>query len=172
MTASPTDVRDLLRRMFDALSACDETALAEVIHPEATNREAVREPLDCRGSGPAAFAATARWLTAAHSGLRWDVQEVVQERDLVVAHTTMSGTQTGPFVVYTADGAIDTVFPPTGRAFAAPQTHWLRIVHGMVVEHWANRDDMGMAKQLGWVPPRPAYLAKMVLATRRARAAA
>lgn len=172
MTASSTDVRDLLRRMFDALSACDETALAEVIHPEATNREAVREPLDCRGSGPAAFAATARWLTAAHSGLRWDVQEVVQEGDLVVAHTTMSGTQTGPFVVYTADGAIDTVFSPTGRAFAAPQTHWLRIVHGMVVEHWANRDDMGMAKQLGWVPPRPAYLAKMVLATRRARAAA
>lgn len=172
MTASSTDVRDLLRRMFDALSACDEAALTEVIHPDATNREAVREPLDCRGRGPAAFAATARWLADAHFGLRWEVREVVQEGDLVVAHTTMSGTQTGPFVVYTAEGAIETVFPATGRTFAAPQTHWLRLADGMVVEHWANRDDMGMAKQLGWVPPRPAYLAKMVLATRRARSAA
>ncbi|MFB9740080.1 ester cyclase [Pseudonocardia sulfidoxydans] len=172
MTASSTDVQDLLRRMFDALSACDEAALAEVIHPDATNREAVREPLACRGRGPAAFVATARWLATAHSGLRWEVREVVQEGDLVVAHTTMSGRQTGPFHVHTADGAIETVFPATGRAFAAPQTHWLRLVDGMVVEHWANRDDMGMAKQLGWVPPGPVYLAKMVLATRRARAAA
>jgi hypothetical protein len=41
-----------------------------------------------------------------------------------------------------------------------------------VIEHWANRDDIGTATQLGWVPPSPAYLVRMALATRRARRAA
>ena len=40
---------------------------------------------------------------------------------------------------------------------------------GKVAEHWANRDDLGMGQQLGWNPPTPLYLARMLLATRRAR---
>ena len=31
----------------------------------------------------------------------------------------------------------------------------------MIVEHWDNRDDLGMARQLGWIPPTLAYLLKM-----------
>jgi hypothetical protein len=45
----------------------------------------------------------------------------------------------------------------------------MRVRDGMVVEHWANRDDQGMAMQLGWVPPTPRFLVKTALATRRAR---
>ena len=41
-----------------------------------------------------------------------------------------------------------------------------------MIEHWANRDDQGTAMQLGWIPPSPWYLAKMALATRRARKSA
>ena len=33
----------------------------------------------------------------------------------------------------------------------------------------ANRDDLGTAAQLGWTPPSPLYLVRMLLATRRAR---
>jgi hypothetical protein len=40
-----------------------------------------------------------------------------------------------------------------------------------VIEHWANRDDRGMGEQLGWTPPSPVYLVRMLLATRKARAA-
>ena len=39
----------------------------------------------------------------------------------------------------------------------------------MVIEHWANRDDLGNATQLGWIPPTPIFLLRMLLATRRAR---
>ena len=39
---------------------------------------------------------------------------------------------------------------------------------GVIVEHWANRDDLGMARQLGWIPPSPAFLFKMARAKRRA----
>ncbi|MBA2552761.1 MAG: hypothetical protein H0V10_03500 [Geodermatophilaceae bacterium] len=40
---------------------------------------------------------------------------------------------------------------------------------GKVIEHWANRDDLGTSMQLGWTPPTPWYLVRMLLATRRAR---
>jgi hypothetical protein len=70
-------------------------------------------------------------------------------------------------VVYTDDGTVDSVFPPTGRTFAITQSHWFRMRDGRILEHWANRDDLGMARQLGWVPPTPAYLLKMALAKKR-----
>ena len=39
----------------------------------------------------------------------------------------------------------------------------------MIVEHWDNRDDLGMASQLGWIPPTPAYLFKVARAKHRAK---
>lgn len=63
---------------------------------------------------------------------------------------------------------MDTVFPPTGKTFTVTQSHWFRIDGGQIIEHWANRDDIGMSKQLGWIPPTPAYLVKMARAKRRA----
>jgi hypothetical protein len=57
----------------------------------------------------------------------------------------------------------------TGRTCAVTQSHWFRIEDGKIIEHWANRDDLGMAKQLAWIPPTPAYLFKMVGAKRRAK---
>ena len=87
----------------------------------------------------------------------------------MVIHCTMSGRHVNPFVAYSRDGSVDEAFPPTGERFATTQTHWLRIADGKAIEHWANRDDLGMAKQLGWVPPTPRYLLRMALAKRRAR---
>ena len=141
----------------------------EVVHPEAVNREAAAEPPPCRGRGPAAFHATALWLRAAYSDLAWEVHDVVADGDLVVVHTTVSGRQVGTFVGYGPDARPTQAFPPTGRRFAVTQSHWFRMRDGLVVEHWANRDDLGMATQLGWTPPAPLYLVRMLIATRRAR---
>ena len=94
---------------------------------------------------------------------------MVAEDDLVVVHCTMTGRHVRTFVAYDADARVADAFPPTGKRFASTQTHWLRIADGMLIEHWANRDDMGMAMQLGWAPPSPAYLVRMALAKRRAR---
>ena len=41
------------------------------------------------------------------------------------------------------------------------QSHWFRLEDGRIIDHWANRDDLGMARQLGWIPPSPAFLFKM-----------
>ena len=147
-----------------SLSDFEELYTADVL-----NREAEAEPPDTRGVGPAAMYATAQWLRRAFSELAWEVHEVVEDGDLVVVHTTMSGRQTGPFVAYGPDARVKVVFPPRGRRFAVTQTHWFRMREGKVAEHWANRDDLGVGQQLGWNPPAPLYLIRMLLATRRAR---
>ena len=145
--------------------------LEAVYTADAINREAVDEPPEARGVGPTAFYATARWLRGAFSELAWEIHDVVHDGDLVVVHATMSGRQTGPFTAYGADAKIKVVFPPRGRRFAVTQTHWFRMRDGKIAEHWANRDDLGMGEQLGWTPPTPLYLARMLLSRQRARRA-
>ncbi|MFD6161906.1 ester cyclase [Nocardia sp. NPDC060256] len=147
--------------------AIDE--FAALIHSQAVNREAVAEPPACRGRGPQAFFASAQWLRSAYADMSWEVHEAVSDGGLVVLHTTMSGRQVGAFVAYDAEGKVAQAFPATGRQFAVTQTHWCRISDGQLIEHWANRDDLGQAMQLGWTPPSPAYLVRMLRATRRAR---
>ena len=43
------------------------------------------------------------------------------------------------------------------------------MAEGKVIEYWANRDDLGMAQVLGWTPPTPVDLVRMLLARCRAR---
>jgi predicted ester cyclase len=140
----------------------------QVVHPDAVNREAAAEPPECSGCGPAAFYATALWLRSTFAELAFDIHEVAVDGDLIVVHNTMSGRQTGVATIY-AGGRVKQAMPATGRVFASTQTHWLRLRDSMVIEHWANRDDIGTAEQLGWVPPSPWFLIRSALATRRAR---
>ena len=91
----------------------------------------------------------AQWLRAAFAGLRLGVHDIVGEDDLVVVRCTMSGRHTGDFAGYDLEGRVAEAFAPTGATFATKQAHWLRIRDGQAVEHWANRDDLGTAEQLG-----------------------
>jgi predicted ester cyclase len=165
------DTRTAIRSMH-LMASGDLADMKAVFTADAVNREAETEPPDTRGVGPAAFHATARWLRAAFSELAFEIHDAVQDGDLVVVHSTMSGRQTGPFVAYGPDAEITAVFPPLGRPFAVTQTHWFRMRDGKVAKHWANRDDLGMGQQLGWTPPTPLYIARMLLARRRMTRAA
>lgn len=139
-----------------------------VIHPDAVNREAVAEPPAARQQGPAAFYAAAVWLRSAFSDLRFEVHEAVEQGDMVVLHSTMFGRHTGDFVTYRPDATVEAAMPPTGKTFAVSHTHWFRVRDGLVIEHWANRDDLDMAKQAGWIPPSPRFLLRAAIAKRRA----
>ena len=126
------------------------------------------QPPSSRVPGPACFYSTALWLRAAFAGLHYDIHHAVATGDLVAVNSTMNGRHVEPWAVYADDGTIDTVFPPTNKIFAMTQSHWFKIKDGVIIEHWANRDDLGTARQLGWIPPTPIYLVKMALAKRRA----
>jgi predicted ester cyclase len=155
-------------RAIHAMAAGDRADFDLLYHPRAVGRE-VGPPPSSRVPGPAGFYAIALWLRAAFADLRYDIHHTTAEGTLVAVNSTMNGRHVAPWTVYTGDGEMDTVFPPTGKAFAATQSHWFRIEDGQIIEHWANRDDIGMAKQLGWIPPTPAYLLKTARAKRRAR---
>jgi len=166
----PTDaVRDLVHRSFRLMEVWDDEEAARLIHPESVNHEAVAEPPAARGRGPQAYRATYDWLHGAYADVRWTVHDVVAEGDLAVARVTMTGRHVGPFTVFSPDGVLDQVFAPTGRTFEVTQMHMYRLRDGAIADHWANRDDLGQARQLGWVPPTPAFLLRGALLKRRLR---
>lgn len=171
-TISRTHLAGVAERAIRAVLGGSVADLAALVHPDAINREAITEPPATRGVGPAAFHATGEWLRAAFSDLVWTTVRDVVEDDLVVTYGMLSGRHTGDFVVWTPGGAVERAFAPTGKTFAVRQAHFQRIADGLVIEHWAVRDDQGMALQLGWVPPTPAFLLRCYRATKRARRAA
>jgi predicted ester cyclase len=139
-----------------------------LVHPEGIDREASGPPAT-GGTGPAAFHALALWLRGAFSDLRWDVHDMAADSDLIAIHSTWSGRHVRPFVTYDDAGTVTQAMPPTGKTFAATQSHWFRLADGKIIEHWANRDDLAMAQQLGWIPPSPGYLIRMALTKYHAR---
>jgi predicted ester cyclase len=163
-----TDQELVAVRSIHAMAHGSRAEFDELLHPAAVDRENVVQPPSSRVPGPAGFYSTALWLRAAFADLRYDIHHVVANGDLVVVNSTMNGRHVAPFVVYTAEGEVDAAFPATGKSFSITQSHWIRIEDGKLIEHWANRDDLGQARQLGWMPPTPAYLFRMVRAKRRA----
>ncbi len=170
--AAMTSLHTLATSAVVAMATGTRADIEGIVAPSAINHEAKAEPPACRVPGPSGVYATAEWLRAAYSELAFDVHTVVSEGDLVALHCTMRGRHTGTFVTYRADGEVGDAFPATGRTFVVTQTHWLRFAGTKVIEHWANRDDIGQALQLGWVPPTPLFLIRMAVAKWRARRAA
>lgn len=160
--------RSVALRSIEIMADGGRPDFNEVVAPGAVNHDAHVEPPACRVGGPEGFHATAVWLRAAFADLDHRVEHAVAEGALVVVDTTMSGRHVGPFVLYDAEGTVDTVWAPTGKTFAVRQSHWLRVADGLVIEHWAVRDDLGQGFQLGWVPPSPRYLLRCARAKRRA----
>ena len=155
-------------RSIHTMAAGDRAAFDPLYHPRAVDRENRIQPPSSRVPGPACFYSTALWLRAAFADLHYEIHHAVADGNLVAVNSTMNGRHVAPWAVYTDAGTVDTVFPPTSKTFAMTQSHWFLMEDGQIIEHWANRDDLGMGKQLGWIPPTPAYLARMAWAKRRA----
>ncbi len=162
----------LVVRSIHAMADGERQEFATLYHPAARDQENRVQPPTSRVPGPDGFWSTASWLRAAFAGLHYEIHHTMADGDLVAVNSTMCGTHSAPWVVYTAQADIDTVFPATGRTFRASQSHWFRLQDGLICEHWANRDDLGMARQLGWVPPTPLFLIRMAAARHRARRSA
>jgi predicted ester cyclase len=89
--------------------------------------------------GPDGAKAVLRWLRGAFDDLSYEVHDAFADGDRVAIRLTTRGTHTGEFMGK----------PPTGKRFESDAIHLYRIESGKLAEHWAKRDDLGMAKQLG-----------------------
>lgn len=138
----------------------DVALAAACVHPEHVNQEAPDHPPAAQRPGIAGFLATSAWLRLAFSDLRFEVHDMVAEGERSIAYVTMSGRQTGPFVIF-PPGARPLAFPPTGARFAVRQCHLFTIRDGLHLEHAAVRDDLAMMTQLGHLPPSPRVAARM-----------
>jgi len=67
---------------------------------------------------------------------------LIGEGDLVAQHLTLHGTHRASTMPLLADA------PVSGRPTAWTFIHIWRVVDGMIVEHRACRDDMGLLEQL------------------------
>jgi predicted ester cyclase len=148
MTISITDARTLVEARFAEMASGDLASFERAHHPTARDR-APGGPPACSTPGAEGFHAGALWLRGMFSELAWDVHEAIAQNDLIAAYTTMRGRHTGPLTAYSPDGHLVRDVPATGKGFAVTQTHWYRHLDGLIVEHWANRDDIGMLRQLG-----------------------
>lgn len=127
---------------FRLIETGDAELARQIIAPDYVNQEADDDPEDSerRHRGPAGFLATSQWLRAAFSDLRFELQEVVAEDDVVIAAATMTGRHSGVF------NGIE----PTGRPISHQQAHFFTLADGQISRHRAVRDDLGLLRQLGW----------------------
>jgi len=79
---------------------------------------------------------------AAFPDVHVDVKEVVAEGEFAVFRDVVNATSRGEFMGV----------PPNGKRLQWTEIHFLRIVDGKIVEHWANFDQVGILRQLGVIP--------------------
>ena len=139
--------KELVRRHFEEiwnrkdLAAADELMAQDYLeHAVALFGQA--EPGGV--NGPAATRETAQWLLAQFPDLQMTIEAMVAEGDTVAVRVLSEGTNLGP---------LNGVMPPTGKRFAARQSHWFRVENGKLAEHWATREDLVAMLQLGVVQP-------------------
>jgi predicted ester cyclase len=80
-----------------------------------------------------------------------EIVDMVTQGDTVIVRIMVSGTHEGVGKIPVNGGLLVGV-EPTGRHFEVQQIHWYKLRDERIVEHWANRDDIGMMQQLGLLP--------------------
>lgn len=134
------------RRIWEEIVPnADLNGLSDVIAENSIDHSARPDELQ----GLAGVQQTVLWLGRVFSDQRWEIRQVICERDLVVVYCTLYGRHTGDMMG----------IPPTNREIAMDYVHILRFSDGKAVEHWGVRDDMALMRQLGALPARPAAVA-------------
>jgi predicted ester cyclase len=135
----------VIRKMFAAVERDGLTAQATFFADRLTNhgmpvdRDSVRVILQD--------------IATTFSDANFEMMNIIAEADWVVVQCLLRGTHSGvgehPFV---HDGLLTGV-PPTGKSICVQHIHMFRLQDGQIVEHWANRDDVLMMRQLGLFAP-------------------
>jgi predicted ester cyclase len=88
-----------------------------------------------------------------------EIIDMVADHDVVVTRNRVSGTHKG-VAKRAVNGGMLVGVQPTGKRFEVQHIRWYKLRDGKTVEHRAVRDDIGMMRQLGLLPPAPTFAPK------------
>jgi lactoylglutathione lyase len=136
MTRSPPrDPRHVVEELFRRRRAADYTVLDDLIATDMVNHAAGPQ-------GREGLKTILRTIEADLGPTELEQHHLICEGDFVVQHVTLHGKHRASTMPLLA-GA-----PVTGRPAEWTFIHIWRVVDGMLVEHWACRDDLGLLEQL------------------------
>lgn len=129
--------KDIVRRQFELLNSGDAKGAAALWAKEAFNHG--------RKVDPGQVGLVYEGLSSLQE--KHTIHEMVAEGEWVTVRTTCEGVHAAKARV---NSGIFADFEPTGRKYEVQHIHMFRIVDGKIKEHWANRDDLGAARQVGF----------------------
>jgi predicted ester cyclase len=133
----------LIRRVVEAHNRHDWQAAAASFSPDATNHG--------RPAGRAGMERIYQDIYATFPDFHFELELLLADGDWVTAYYTMSGTHLGAPQLPVFGGLLHGV-KPTRRRVIVPNIHLYRIEAGLIIEHRAVRDDLGMMQQLNLLP--------------------
>ncbi len=139
---TPAQNKETTKKVLAAIDAGDLLTFSKYVSP--TIVEHMPMPPDVPGSTD--FEKVKNLLAGYHAAFpdsKTTVMNIVAEGDMVIVHSTWTGTNTGSFM-----GA-----PATNKAVSIDQVDIVRFdASGKGVEHWAVIDQLTMLQQLGMIP--------------------
>ena len=132
---SARSARDTIEVFARRQAAGDDTVLDDLVAEDMVNHAA----------GLQGRSGLARILSMIDNDLgpvTVEQHHLVGDGDIVAQHLTLHGTHRASTMPLLADVS------PSGRPAAWTFIHMWRVADGMIVEHWACRDDMGLLDQL------------------------
>ncbi len=79
------------------------------------------------------------------------IEDIAASGQTVVVRCRFRGTHHG-IGRLPVNGGLMIGVPPTHRQMDVQHIHWYVLKDGLIVEHWASRDDIAMMQQLGLLP--------------------
>ena len=135
--------QEVIRRYLEHINRGDAKAAAAEYATDAKNfgRPVGREGIETRLQD--IFTTFPDW--------HMEILETTAAGEVVVVRCKVSGTHRG--VGTMPLNGMPVGVAPTGKRFEVTHMHWHTLRDGKIVEHYANRDDLGMLRQLGLLPP-------------------
>jgi lactoylglutathione lyase len=131
--------KDIIEEMFRRQAAGDDTAIDDLVAEDMVNHAA----------GPQGREGLKLILNIIDNDLgpvSVEQHHLIGDGDLVAQHLTLHGTHRASTMPLLADTEV------SGRPTAWQFIHIWRVADGLVVEHWACRDDMDLLNQVRGSP--------------------
>jgi steroid delta-isomerase-like uncharacterized protein len=145
--------RQLVIRHYDLMNSGKWKEAAEMFAPDVRHHFGSWEAGQERTvQGQAAMAGNLEDLYRTFPDWKMEILDMVADSVSVVVRCRVSGTHQG-LSSTRMNGGYYMGVKPTGKHFVVQHIHWYKIRDGKIIDHYANRDDLGMTRQLGLLAP-------------------